>query len=239
MSASAGIQPVPQTPIAKPKTSGLAVASLILAILGPCALGVGMLLGIILGIIGLVKINKSGGQLRGQGLAIAGIVISGAWFLLVPVLVAILLPAVFHATGMASSVPSANNVNQLCKAVHIYASDHGDKLPPADRWPDALIQQGGLPPEVMSDPGEQNGGRAYAMNAALGGTIRHPDPGRTVLFFECRPGAPTAGGPELLPDEPRHAGKYVIGFLDGHVESVEPEEVRSLIWQPAPETPQP
>jgi prepilin-type processing-associated H-X9-DG protein len=93
----------------------------------------------------------------------------------------------------------------------------------------------GLPAAVMTDPGDDKGGRAYAMNAALNGSIAYPDVGRTVLFFECRPGAPPAGGPDLLPDKPRHAGRYVIGFLDGHVESVAPEEVRRLIWQPKPE----
>ena len=73
------------------------------------------------------------------------------------------------------------------------------------------------------------------MNAGLNGTINHADSGRIVLFFECAPGSPPSGGPELLPQKPRHANRYVIGFLDGHVESVAPEQVRNLIWQPKPE----
>jgi hypothetical protein len=63
-------------PVRVPKTSGLAIASLICGIGGLCTLGLGGLVGIILGIIGLVKIGKSGGQLKGKGLAIGGIVAS-------------------------------------------------------------------------------------------------------------------------------------------------------------------
>ncbi|MBE3097024.1 MAG: DUF4190 domain-containing protein [Planctomycetes bacterium] len=235
------VQPVPQPAAApaKAKTSGLAIASLVLGIVGPCTVGLGSIIGLILGIVGLVKIGKSAGAKGGRGLAIAGIAVSGLGILILPVLAAILLPAVYSAMHLANSASSANNVKQLCITAQIYATAHRQQLPPADSWPQVFQEQAGLSADVMTDPGDDKGGRAYAMNAGLGGTIQHPDPSRTVLFFECRPGAPPAGGPDLLPDEPRHAGKYVIGFLDGHVESVAPEEVRRLIWQPglAPESP--
>jgi prepilin-type processing-associated H-X9-DG protein len=193
--------------------------------------GLGSIMGIILGIVGLVKIGKSAGAKGGLGLAIAGIVVSAAGLLVLPLLVAILLPAVFGALDTAKSAQSMNNVRQLCTAAHKYAASHRQQLPPADSWPQVLQEQMGFPAAVMTDPGDDKGGRAYAMNAALDGK-GVAENGRTVLFFECLPGAPPAGGPELLPDKPRHAGRYVIGFLDGHVESVAPEEVRRLIWQP-------
>lgn len=238
-------QPVPQPPAApaKAKTSGLAIASLVLGIVGPCTVGLGSIIGLILGIVGLVKIGRSAGAKGGRGLAIAGIAVSGLGILIVPVLVgmavAIIMPAVYSAMDLANAASSVNNVKQLCTAADMYATSHRQQLPPADSWPQVFQEQVGLPAAVMADPADQQGGRAYAMNAGLGGTIQHPDPSRTVLFFECRPGAPPAGGPDLLPDKPRHAGKYVIGFLDSHVESVAPEEVRRLIWQPglAPESP--
>lgn len=77
-----------------PKTSGMAVAALILAILGfLCILPVvGVLLGLILGIMALLGIQRSGGQLQGQGLAIAAIVVSGLWLMFVSILAAILIP---------------------------------------------------------------------------------------------------------------------------------------------------
>ena len=232
------IQPAAAPPAApaKAKTSGLAIASLVLGIAGPCTVGLGSIIGLILGIVGLVKIGRSAGAKGGLGLAIAGIVVSGLGIVLLPVLVgmlaAILMPAVFGALDLANATSSVHNVKQLCTAAQTYATAHRQQLPPADSWPQVFQEQVGLSRDVMTDPGDDKGGRAYAMNAGLDGKAVAPDMGRTVLFFECRPGAPPAGGPDLLPDKPRHAGKYVIGFLDGHVESVAPEEVRQLIWQP-------
>jgi prepilin-type processing-associated H-X9-DG protein len=238
------VQPVAEPPAApaKAKTSGLAIASLVLGIAGPCTVGLGSIIGLILGIVGLVKIGRSAGAKGGRGLAIAGIVVSGLGILILPVLVgmaaAILMPAVYSAMDMANATSSVHNVKQLCTVAQVYATSHDQHLPPADSWPQVFQEQMGLPADVMADPADQQGGRAYAMNAGLNGSIAYPDVGRTVLFFECKSGAPPAGGPDLLPDKPRHAGRYVIGFLDGHVESVAPEEVRRLIWQPrlAPES---
>jgi hypothetical protein len=60
------------------KTSGLAVASLVCGLLGPLTCGLGAIVGLILGIVGLMRIRQSGGALGGEGLAVAGIVVSGA-----------------------------------------------------------------------------------------------------------------------------------------------------------------
>ncbi len=231
---------VPQAESAAPslkKTSGLAIASLVLGIAGPCTVGLGSIIGLIIGIVGLVKIGKSAGAKGGRGLAIAGIVVSGLGILLLPALLgmlaAILMPAVISARDMAIATSSVNNVKHVCIAAQTYAASHGQQLPPADSWPQVLQDEGIIVgDEILADPSDADAGRAYAMNAGLDGKALAPDMGRTVLFFECRPGAPPAGGPDLLPDKPRHAGRYVIGFLDGHVENVAPEEVRQLIWQP-------
>lgn len=58
-----------------PVTSGLAIASLVLAILWLG--GLGSILAVIFGIIALSKIKQSQGRNRGSGLAIAGLVIGG------------------------------------------------------------------------------------------------------------------------------------------------------------------
>ena len=60
----------------QPKTSGLAIASLVCAIAGLCTCGLSAILGIVLGIIALVKIGGKKGVQKGRGVAIAGIVIS-------------------------------------------------------------------------------------------------------------------------------------------------------------------
>jgi prepilin-type processing-associated H-X9-DG protein len=229
----------PAPSAAQPKTSGFAIASLVCGIVGPCTVGLCSIIGVILGIVGLVKIGKDPAAKRGRGLAIAGIVVSGVGIVILPVLgilAAILMPAIFGAMDLANATSSVHNVKQLCVTAEQYAASNRQKLPSADTWPEVFQKQMGLPAQVMADPGDKKGGRAYAMNAALaGGTLIAPDPGRTVLFFECRPGSPPSGGPDLLPEKPRHANRYVIGFLDGHVESVPPENVGGLIWLPGPE----
>lgn len=66
-----------------PKTSGLAVASLVLAICGIITAGVSSLVGLVLGIVALVQIGNSKGRLTGKGLAIAGVSVSCVMFILV------------------------------------------------------------------------------------------------------------------------------------------------------------
>jgi hypothetical protein len=89
------------------------------------------------------------------------------------------------------------------------------------------------------------GGRPWAMNRLLGGVALTavPKRGETVLFFECKPGSHPAGGPELVPAQPRREGRYVIGFVDGHAELVSPAELGRLVWNPqvspAPPAPAP
>jgi prepilin-type processing-associated H-X9-DG protein len=227
-------------PVAAPKTSGLAIASLICAILGCTAI-----VGLILGFVALSKIKKSGGQMTGRGLAIAAIVIS-ALMLLVFVALAIMglvagmaLPAIGTARDMAVGTQSMNNVKQLCRATEGYKGMNRTRFPAAQEWPKALEECLGSK-LVITDPSDPSGGRAYAMNANLAGkpetnVVRSYS--ETVLFFECSPGAPPAGGRELLPNRPRHGRGYVIGFCDGHVEQVPPNEMGKLIWDPDSDAP--
>jgi len=58
------------------RTSGLAIASLILAAVGPFLFLIPSLVGLVLGIVALVRIRRSEGQLTGGGLAIAGVCVS-------------------------------------------------------------------------------------------------------------------------------------------------------------------
>ena len=57
------------------KTEGLAVASLILGVLGWIALGIGSIIAIVLGFRAISNIDRSGARLQGKGLAVAGIVL--------------------------------------------------------------------------------------------------------------------------------------------------------------------
>lgn len=66
----------PGYPPAAPQTSGMAIASLVLSLLGLIGLAlIGPILGVIFGHMALGEIKRSNGAVGGQGLAMAGLII--------------------------------------------------------------------------------------------------------------------------------------------------------------------
>jgi hypothetical protein len=75
--------PPPSPPPAAPtKTSGHAIAGLLVGLAGLCTCGVGGIAGLILSLVALKKIDASRGTLGGRGLAIAGIIASAVCILI-------------------------------------------------------------------------------------------------------------------------------------------------------------
>ncbi len=222
-------------PSVEAKTSGLAVASLILGIFGFCTFGLTGIIGLILGIVGLCVITQSAGRLKGNGLAIAGIVIStvSLIMLLIAFLIAILTPALSHAKHQARSAVSVNYTRQLCLATQLYCQDNDDKFPSPDNWPE-LLSNYIKDEKILNSPFDYHARRACAMNDRLNGRklTDIKNHAQTVLIFEAKFGSPPAGGPDLLPEVPRGKNGYVIGFVDSHIEFVQQERVDDLIWTP-------
>jgi hypothetical protein len=82
----------PPAPGQGAQNSGLAIASLVLGLLGICSYGLLGIIGIILGIVAISQINKSGGRLGGKGLAIGGIAAGAGTLLLGLMMVAVAVP---------------------------------------------------------------------------------------------------------------------------------------------------
>lgn len=223
-------------PLPSAKTSGLAIASLVLAVCGFFTCGLTAIIGLILGIVALCAISKKANQLKGQGLAIAGVIVSAICIVLVPfitLMMAIFMPAFTHARVQAKDAVSMNKAKQICIAMVMYCNENDGRFPPVDNWPMVLAPYLN-DTKILESPFAPHAGRAWAMNAYLNGRrlrdIKRP--ARTVLIFEIEPGGPPAGGRELLPHRPRGRRGYVIGFLDGHVELVPPQRLQDLIWIP-------
>jgi hypothetical protein len=221
------------------KTSRLAIASLVLGICGIFTCGLTAIAGLILGIVGLCAIKKRAEQLKGQALAIAGIIVSAISIVLIfftAIMMVLLMPVLAGVRTQGKTVLSMNNAKQICMAINLYCEENDGRFPPADIWPAALAPYLG-DPKILESSFAPHTGLAWAMNRHLNGrNIRDiKQPRRTVLIFEAPISGPTAGGRELLIRRPRRHRGHIIGFVDGHVELVRPEKMDQLIWIPPTE----
>ncbi|HEX8370454.1 MAG TPA: DUF4190 domain-containing protein [Pyrinomonadaceae bacterium] len=93
--------------------SGLAIASLVLGLIG-CF--VTSPIGLILGIVAMVKANRRPSEYGGKGLAIAGIVLNGLGLLFLPVIVAIAVPNLLAARRAANEGSAISTIRTLSDA---------------------------------------------------------------------------------------------------------------------------
>jgi hypothetical protein len=216
---------------ARAPTSGLAITSLVLGILGMFSCGTTALVGLVLGIVALVKIRKSQGRMAGEGLAIAGIVASGVFLLLLPVWAAMLLPALARAKERAQTINCVNHVKQLALAVRMYAVDNDGRFPAATNWCDA-IQNGVGSPRPFQCAADDGLRCAFAYNRKLDALEEDDIDPQTVLFFESSTGWNAAGGPELFDAHKHSRTRIVVGFADGSVQQLRRDQLDSLRWEP-------
>jgi prepilin-type processing-associated H-X9-DG protein len=192
--------------------NGLAVASLVLALIGLCVPLVPAVVAIVLGILGLQKTRNP--AVGGKGMAIAGIVIGAMSVLILPCMLAVMLPSLSRARETANRIKCASNMRQIGQALLLYANNNHGQYPP--RLEDVLLD-GNVVPQVFVCPT----------------TNDTPAPGTTV---QQQAAALSAGGHEsyiyvpnlnssvspdtvLLYEPPtNHGSGSNILFGDGHVE---------------------
>jgi prepilin-type processing-associated H-X9-DG protein len=213
-------------------TSGLAIASFVLGILSFCTFCLTAIPAIILGIVALAKIGRSGGRLKGNGFAVAGIVVPVvAGVFVLPLALGITLPALARTRQIAFRMTCGTNLAGLGKAMLIYANDYDDKFPTSSKWCDLLIERAEVSRMTFQCRGASEGPCNYAMNANVAelGTSAPPD---MVLLFETHPGWNQVGGPESLTTENHQEDGCNVLFVDGHVEFVKTQELGRLRWKP-------
>ena len=116
----------------------MAVAALILAIVPTC---VGQLVAIGLGIGSLVAIGRPENRLKGKGLAIASLVVAGAYIVFLPmfsILAGMLLPALARARAEGRKAVCRNNLQQIGIAMATYAQEYGGWYPTTGNAEDGL-----------------------------------------------------------------------------------------------------
>jgi hypothetical protein len=219
----------PTSPLPDAKNSALAVTSLILAILSFCTFLITAPLAIILGIVGLIKIEKSQGKLKGRGIAIAGIALPGIALPIVAILMGIMMPALARTRIIAYRMTCGVNLNGLGKAMYLYADDNNDTFPSRDKWCDLLINKEDVNPKQFRCKGDKVGPSSYALNinAVKAGLKAPPD---MVLLFESKPGWNQSGGPELLTTENHNGEGCNITFRNGSTAFVQTKDINNLRW---------
>jgi prepilin-type processing-associated H-X9-DG protein len=213
------------------KTSGLAIASFVLALLSPFTCILTGIPAVILGIVALVKIDNSAGRLKGKGLAVAGIAIPPASLPIVALLLGIMMPALARTRQIAHRMVCATNMSSLGKAMLIYANDYDDKFPTPSKWCDLLVKYAEVNPPSFRCKGANEGPCNYAMNKNVEalGTNAPPD---MVLLFETHPGWNQVGGPEILTTDNHRGDGCNILFVDSHVAFIKTGNLNRLKWKP-------
>lgn len=214
-------------PAADARTSRLAITALVLAILSIPTLLITAIPALIFGIVGLVKIEKSAGQLKGKGLAIAGLAVPGALmpFAIIALMMSILMPALAGTRQLAQRVVCSTHLIQIGVMMQMYADDYDGQYPTPDRWCD-LLQPYSANEKIFVCPSAEEGRCHYAINPSA----EPKSPPDMVLIFETHPGWNQAGGPEILSVE-NHCDKGCnILFNDSHVQFVKTEDINDLKW---------
>lgn len=111
-----------------PKQTGLAIASMVIGIISlvACGLfGVGSVLGLILGIVALVKAKNSPMQYGGQGFAIAGVTLSVFSILPLSILMAITIPNLLASRRAANEASAISTLRTINSAEATYQATAG------------------------------------------------------------------------------------------------------------------
>jgi len=220
---------------AAPRTSPMAIWSLILGIVGLITCGLASIAGIILGILGLKQTKERPAEFGGGGLAVAGLVVSCITLFagVILMLALILFPVFARARDAAKAANCQSNVKQISMAMKFYLSDWNDTYPPAENWCDAMDKYT-MAPKIYVCPSVPEKLCGYGFNDVLAGQPEGiiKDVSATVTIFESDEGWNAHGRSDAMITLPRHSRGFTTGFADGHVMSVSPGSESDLSWSP-------
>lgn len=231
----AGVEPqkvAAVLPLENAKTSSFAIISLVLGILGFFTAGFTSLAGLIFGIVGINSIKKSAGQLKGDGVAAAGIAFSAAGMiiLLIIMLAAIVIPQMGKLGEGGRRIICGNNLKQLGFVMRAYANDNKGLYPTCSQWCDLLVEKERFDSKIFKCAGDKSQWRSsYAMNTNIEslGSSAGAD---MVLLFETKGGWNQCGGAEIMSTYNHKEEGCNILFNDGTVEFIKTQDLENLRW---------
>jgi hypothetical protein len=151
---AAGTPTPPSGPAGPAETSAKAIISLVCGLLFFVPLA--FIAAIVFGHLGLSEIKKSAGRLKGEGMAIAGLVLGYLWIAGIPLIMivaAIAIPNLLRARMAANESSAVAEVRQLVASEVTYSTDH-----PQEGFTCSLpaLEKAGLPSGALAN-GQKTG----------------------------------------------------------------------------------
>jgi len=134
----------------------------------------------------------------------------------------------YNVTYFLEETICVMHMSELSGSLLIYANDHKDQYPTANKWCDILIKEG-ISPKILKCRGDKKGPSSYALNPNA--YLYAPDD--VVMIFETAPGWNQYGGAELLTYKNHKLwGKEgaLVAFNDRHVTFVKRKDFYKLNW---------
>jgi len=132
-----------------------------------------------------------------------------------------------------------SNLKQLALAIHLYAQDYDERMPPAKRWAE-LTSPKYVSADSLKCPSATTP-FSFGMNAAVAGAswseLANEDYTKIPVLFEAdAPVLSFSGGMKDVAKF-RHAGRSNITFMDGHDKIYPYTLLDTLAWKPKIELP--
>ncbi|MBN2019382.1 MAG: hypothetical protein JW749_04080 [Sedimentisphaerales bacterium] len=123
------------------------------------------------------------------------------------------------------------HLGNLVKAILLYAEDVENVYPETEDWCDLLVQHSDIHKKEFICPEAVKYGDEGPCHYAMNPNCKPDSPNDVVLLFETKGGWNQFGGPELLTFENHKPKGVSVGYNDGHVEFIKPEEIDKLKWK--------
>jgi hypothetical protein len=215
----------------EPKTSGLAIASVICGPLGFLTAGLSGIAAVITGHMALSAIKRSGGMLKGTGMSITGLVTGYISILLLPIaiLAGLAAPVILKQRHAADRVEMINNAKMLHLAMLDLEAEYGSF--PSDKLAESKPRFAGLTgPRVLEQlNAADDSNDVERLLAARDGPVAK------WYYFPGQTTSSPAANPLLL--SPQVGDKIVIVRVDGSANAVSATTLSGLDRSGAVEIP--